>query len=449
MYPRINQHGSTRLSLHPTPGLKVYQEIGTGGIRGMMEMGGVLYVVSGSDLLKISSDKMTVPIASYQIEGTGPVSMAGNGYDLCLVASDVGKGYLYTAETGEFRLINDPDFRTPSTVVFLDGFFIFSEKDTGRVFSSELMLTPPETDPESIFNSLDFATAESDPDNIVAVARVNDQLWLMGAKSIEMWYYDGGDGFPFQRGSGGTIDIGCGAAFSIARADNNIFWLGDDGVVYRTQGTAPQRISTFPIEHVISTYSEISDAVAYTQKLSGHLFYVLSFPTGNATWAYDVATQMWHERQSWPSGRVIGQYHAEFGRLSLVGDYRRGTIYQFDPDCYTENGAIIKRQRTCNVVAEDGRRLFFNFLQLNIESGVGLVEGQGEDPQIMFQWSDDDGRTWSDEVWTSMGKLGETQQRVVFRRLGSSFRRTFRVTITDPVKTVFTNAILDITAGPK
>lgn len=55
------------------------------------------------------------------------------------------------------------------------------------------------------------------------------------------------------------------------------------------------------------------------------------------------------------------------------------------------------------------------------------------DPQAILDWSDDGGRTWSNEHWVSIGKIGEYQQRAKWRRLGSSRNRTFRLTITDPV----------------
>lgn len=76
-----------------------------------------------------------------------------------------------------------------------------------------------------------------------------------------------------------------------------------------------------------------------------------------------------------------------------------------------------------------------------------IQDFQGRDPQIMLDWSDDKGKTWSTEITASMGKIGEYGTRVIFRRLGSSRDRIFRVSISDPVKRVITSANLDAIGG--
>jgi hypothetical protein len=82
-----------------------------------------------------------------------------------------------------------------------------------------------------------------------------------------------------------------------------------------------------------------------------------------------------------------------------------------------------------------------------MEVGVGIVSGAGSDPKVMLQWSDDGGYTWSNELWVSMGKLGERKVRAMWRRLGKSRDRVFRVTITDPVKRCFINGDIEVTPG--
>lgn len=71
----------------------------------------------------------------------------------------------------------------------------------------------------------------------------------------------------------------------------------------------------------------------------------------------------------------------------------------------------------------------------------------GVDPQVMLQWSDDGGYTWSSEYWKSAGKLGERFVRVNWNRLGSSRDRVFRVTVDAPVKWIFIGARADIQKG--
>jgi hypothetical protein len=92
--------------------------------------------------------------------------------------------------------------------------------------------------------------------------------------------------------------------------------------------------------------------------------------------------------------------------------------------------------------------LFHQEIQLDVESGVGL-DGtqQGTNPQAMLQFSDDGGHTWSNEKWTSMGLIGQTKLRAIWRRLGSSRDRVYRIKISDPVKVVLIGAELDAVKG--
>lgn len=91
--------------------------------------------------------------------------------------------------------------------------------------------------------------------------------------------------------------------------------------------------------------------------------------------------------------------------------------------------------------------LYYELLEIDIESGVGLRAGQGVDPQLMLRWSDDGGHTWSKEHWVSAGKVGKYQTRAIWRRLGRSRDRVFEVSMSDPVKWVITGARLDVKKG--
>lgn len=73
--------------------------------------------------------------------------------------------------------------------------------------------------------------------------------------------------------------------------------------------------------------------------------------------------------------------------------------------------------------------------------------GDGTEPQLMLEWSDDNGKTWSNQHFASMGRVGEYRKRVIFRRLGQARDRIYRVSISDPVKRVITGAVLDAAAG--
>jgi hypothetical protein len=305
---------------------------------------------------------------------------------------------------------------------------------------------------------LDFASAEGDPDNLVSLIIDHREAWLFGTNSIEVWYDAGLPDFPLQRIQGAFNEIGCAAAYSVAKLDNGLFWLGADargrGIVYRANGYTGQRISTHAIEWQIQQYSTISDAIGYTYQQDGHAFYVLIFPTAETTWVYDVATQAWHERAGWDNGNFVrhrSNCQVSYNNQIIVGDFENGNIYAFDLETYADNGDIQKWLRSWRALptgANNLKRTSQHTLQIDCETGVGLNTGQGDDPQMMLRWSDDGGHTWSNEQWASIGKVGEYFQRTFYRRLGMTLKlrdRVYELSGTDPVKIAIVGAQLDVT----
>jgi hypothetical protein len=174
--------------------------------------------------------------------------------------------------------------------------------------------------------------------------------------------------------------VGCIAAFSVAKLDNGLFWLGADargkGIVYRANGYAAERISTHAVEWQIQEYGNLSDALAYTYQQDGHSFYVLIFPSANTTWVFDVATALWHERAAFINGsftRHRSNCQMAFGGEIVVGDHELGNIYAYDLDVFTDNGAVQKWLRSWRALptgTNDLKRTAQHSLQLDLETGA-------------------------------------------------------------------------------
>jgi hypothetical protein len=441
LFPEMTpDNGQTAAYLNRAPGLEFLQTVGTGPIRALwahQTNGSDFYVVSGGEVYKLNNMTGT-PTLLGTVSGTGPVSIADNGTQIFFACNP--DSYIYNEVTNVFAQITDPDFPGAVTVGYLDGYFVFNEPNSQRIWVTAL-LDGLSVDP------LDFASAEGSPDGLVGIIVDHREAWLFGTDSVEVWYDAGLPDFPLTRIQGAFNEIGCVAAFSIAKLDNGLFWLGTDargqGIVYRANGYTGQRISTHAIEYAIAQYGNISDAIAYTYQQEGHAFYVLTFPTGNATWVYDVSTQAWHERAGWDNGVFVrhrSNCQCNFVGNTIVGDFENGNIYKLSLDVYADNGGIQKWLRSWRALPtgqNNLKRTAHHSLQLNCESGVGLNDGQGSDPQAMLRWSDDGGHTWSSEHWATMGKIGAYYQRVFWRRLGMTLKlrdRVYEVSGTDPVK---------------
>lgn len=448
LFPELVPEGGKEPAfLNRAPGLKLKISVGSGPIRGMWVFGGNLYVVSRNKLYKVDSSYAVTELGT--VSGTsGPVSMVDNGIQLFIACN--GPSYIYNSQTNVFAQITDGDFPGAVTVAYLDGYFVFNEPNSQKIWVTGLL------DGASI-DPLDFASAEGSPDGVVGIIADHREIWVFGTNSVEVWYNSGNADFPLSRIQGAFNEIGCAAPYSIAKMDNGLFWLGKDargqGIVYRANGYTGQRISTHAVEWQIQQYEDMSDAIGYTYQQDGHSFYVLIFPQADTTWVYDVATQAWHERAGFDNGdftRHRSNCQAFFQGDVLVGDYENANVYSFDLNDFSDNGSVQKWLRSWRALPTSQnnlKRSAQHSLQLDLETGVGLNLGQGSDPQVMLRWSDDGGHTWSNEHWIGIGKIGEFYRRAIWRRLGMTMKirdRVYEVSGTDPVKIAIIGAELTV-----
>jgi hypothetical protein len=440
MAAEIQQEGAkSPVALFSSPGLTSFASVGDGPIRCLHVMDGVLYVASGGEVYKVTSAGVATLIGAIPAD-PGAVYMVDNGTQIFLTVSP--NAYIVTSTT--LTPIADPDFPGAASCAYMDGYGIFNDPDTGRFYVTGLL-------DFSTVDALDFATAESSPDDILRVFVDHRELWLFGKDSIEIWVNTGAADFPFERQTGTILERGTASGASVAKMDSSVFWLGDDGIVYRAQGYQPSRISTHPLEQAIAGYSTISDAEAFTYTLDGHAYYVLTFPTAAATWVYDASTQQWHERDSRSSDISLGRWRVQshiscYGK-HLVGDGLNGTVWEMSPFVYAEGDEDLVRMIQFPPLYAEGRRAFMSSLEVDMEVGAGLSSGQGSDPQIMLQWSDDGGNTWSNEHWRDIGGIGNYRTRVSWERLGSFRQRTIRLSVSDPVRCVIYSAQAEIVGG--
>lgn len=414
------------VTLMPAPGLKAFATAGTGPIRGAVEMGGLLYVISGSRLYSVSSNGTATSIGS--IVSSSRYSMSSNGLEIFIAANT--KSYVYDT-TNSLREVTSAGFLGADHITYQDQYFIAKQPNAATFQVSSLA-------DGFTWDAADVATAEGDPDALVSLISDHRELWLFGARTTEVWQNTGNATFPFERLT--YVEKGCSAQHSVAKADNTVYWLGNDGMVYRAEGYNPVRVSDHGVESAISAYTTTSDAFAWTYSDQGHTFYVLQFPAENACWVFDVSTGMWHERETYNEDRYrVNAYAEAFGK-KLVGDYKTGEIFELDPDTYTDGGEYIVRSTISPPLGNYERPTFLGRFVAEFDMGQGLTSGQGSDPVATLQWSDDGGRTWSSSYSRSIGKKGEYGTRAVWNRLGRFYKRCYKLTVMDPIKAVLINA---------
>jgi len=382
---------------------------------------------------------------------------------------------------------NDGPFIGATSVDIVDNYFVYSRPQSQQWGASDA-LSP-------ISQPLSVGSKDGAPDKLVALIVDHREVYLMGEASSEVWVDAGLFPFPFQRIPGTSTQHGIAAQNSLARLGNSFAYvsrnLRGQGQIMQMQGYVPQRISTHAVEATLAN-QYIDDAIAWTYQLEGHEVYVVSFPTINITWAFDVTTGLWHK---WLYVNDFNQYQRHRGNCScvfqgmvLVGDYANGKIYELDNTNYTDDGNPIRRIRRAPHLVSDFQRQYFEELQIQFQPGVGTtglsVQSSGITlaspyyilptqtytipatatvylgtqnainqtttttyPQAMLRWSDDGGSTWSKEHWVTIGQAGKYQNRAIWRRLGQARDRVFEVSITDPVNAVIVSANLKASGG--
>lgn len=421
----------TQVAVKGCPGIITAATLGAGPVRQLHVFDGTLYAVSGGTLYSIDSDHIATPLGGV-IGGSSVVSMDDNGSEIVVVNGT--SGYIWDSTSG-FRIISDADFNAANTVAHIDQFFLFDNAGTGEIFRSDLL-------DGTSYDAAAFATAESKSDDVLAVRNHKNILYALGGKTIEPMANTKAANFPFQRIEGALINRGIIGSFGITDEDEALHFIGDDRVAYRYSGSL-KRASTHAIEGEWQRYGTVTDVIAFSMTFAGHKWVYFTFPTESRTFGYDLSTRLWHERKSHDRMRNdLGRWRvncvATAYNRTYVGDVFSGKVGYLDADTYTEFGdQIIGELVSPPLFDRNGRRMSMPWFELDIETGVGLTSGQGSDPQIMMSISDNGGHSFEpQEIWRSMGKLGEyatPAYQLRWDRLGNFFNRCIKVTVSDPV----------------
>ena len=443
-YPNIAQAPAlNQETLFGTPGLtQVANASDISNCRGAHEMNGVPYFVIDGKLYSMSTSYALTDHG--QIGGSGRVSMADNGTQL-LVLVPGGNGYIYNHVTDTFAQITDADFTAngnPQQVVYIDGYFCLTT-DSKKFIVSAL------NDGLS-YNALDFGTAESDPDEIVAPIVFKNQLFIGGSQTIEAFQNIGGADFPFQR-TGLFLSKGISSPFSIQSIQDTFVFVGaganESPAIWALNGNSVAKISTTAIDKELSELTEAQIADIFSWAYAEKGAYFVGFALPGTTLVYDTISKRWHERKSFVDG-ALGAYRVTalvraYNQL-WAGDLVDGRIGQLDQNTYTEYGTEIRRTIVTQPFQNNMQRFSLPELELTVESGVG--NSSAIDPKVGLERSTD-AKIWDDIKLRSIGKVGEYNRRVIWRRNGSASRfELFRFTISDPVKPVFIQLTADIVA---
>lgn len=398
-----------------------------------------LYIVAYNLFQQIASDGTAISAATIGTN-SGVCSMAAGPNQVVLVDGSVG--YRFIPSIPSFAALGGSFPNGARTVAQVSGFFVAEQPSSQQFWVSNF-------NDGGTWGSLAFASASAYSDNIVAVDNLGGNLIVFSEQHMEFWQNSGLTPQPFTPILSAVNEFGLAAIFSRSHVDQSIIFLAQtrEGQVQVVQltGFNVQVISTTDLDYIMSQLATVSDGVGMVYEVGKHKFYQLTFPIANRSFLFDCSTRLWSETQTGASvtaSRHWGNLSTYYAGGVVISDYATNQIYKMSDTAYTDNGQTIVREVTTRHLLSDFNRIRISLLYLDMETGVGLQTGQGSNPQIMLQYSKDNGRTWSAERWVSSGLVGQYLTRVLWRRFGSTRDATFKIRMTDPVKFVITEGAM-------
>lgn len=441
MYPEIGSQ-SDRFTLIPREGHLAWVDTGEAICTGGFQQSGVaqskLITTHGINVFATDSAGNTGKIGEIDWS-TGFTKFAALRNNVIILSPS---GDVYTCDGTSVAEITDADIARPvQDITTMDQRVIYAAGGSDQFQWSEVL------DATSVFG-LSFATAEREADEIVAINRSHQILWLLGRETIEPWQGTGdSSAFAFAPVTGAVVERGCIARHSVVNADNTMWWVGENGVVYRIgDGFVPRRVSTHAIEERITAELEAGNAddiLAWTYTRGGHEMVGFRLPT-QGTFVFDIASQRWWEAQSWLKTTYTPVFHVRAFNKILLGEVDSGVISELSPITYEDRGTIIERVATANMPISMPMPAYA--FRINCVEGRGTQTGQGSDPRVMLTWSDDgEGKYWNKEQRFSVGKAGEYGHKAIARLCGRMTPpgRIWRVRITDPFSFTLRKAVVN------
>jgi hypothetical protein len=407
-----NPEGSVLISRLP---MLNSDTIGTGPVDGIFQKNGVLegdtFVVSGTSLYRDGVSVGSIP-------GTGLVKFAASATELVVVRVSTGIAYSYKpADASPFVTVALADGDRPvigyRSVAFISGLFVYVAITDGTVPNHYFFWSAP-YDGRDI-DDLDFAAAESEPDELLDILGVGDNAYLLGSSSGEVWQLTGAAALPFSRISQrqlgrGVIATGCAQAM-----DNTVFFVGSDRIVFRMEEVA-NRISDHGIEERIRNSTSWR---TYQYAYEGHLYLCIRLDT--ETLVHDVSSGAWLEASTYGLGNFAALCAVTIDGVPQFGMSFTGTgeIHAFGAYGTTDgNAAAFERVFHAGMPIADGGKPISNVI---VEANAGatpLDSGPGADPRIEMRFSRDGGRTFSSWRESRLGAKGEYRRIARFGACG-------------------------------
>jgi hypothetical protein len=430
LVPILNPKGvRAQKAYYLRPGLALFgQQSGASACRGAIanadESEG--YVVIDNKLYEVATNG-TLTERDTLTASTGRVSMALGVDSLMTVDDGDDEGYKFVPSTNTATDISDADFPEATFVTYLKTRFLFIETSTGKIWMTAI------DDPSDI-TATDFATAEYQPDNLVAVAQAKENVYLLGKKTIEIWYSTSED-FPFSPRQ--SIDTGCLAAGSVVEFTRTVAEQEIGSVVFagtsRTGGGVQIYVLTDyscqvisqDIDNILETYTTTSDLIGFVFREKGQTFYVLTSPTHNDTFVYCFEAQEWCEWQDSNGDRFVATCYMRLNGKHIVGARNSGKLFELSFDTLADDSVNFNWTLVFPLGTESRLRKHVTRLQMDMQTGTGT--GSSNEQTVNLYVSRDGGNSYGSARAATAGTQNDYTKRVFWNRVTCAYSPTMKI----------------------
>lgn len=419
---------SRKVGAHDFPGLKLITA-GSAVDYGSHKMANELYLLQGNNLIKEDSSGVR------SVLGTGAFTeravFADDGTNLYFVTG----GALYKYNGSVLSAVSQSVISLPESIAYINKQFILT--------GGNGLYAVSDVGDGDTYQSINSAEDETKPDDLIRAYVFNQLLYLMGSDGVTPYQNVGTGNPPFQRRETALINVGIAGKHAVTNTDKYLYWLSDDKKIYQGIGASARPVQSMGISKILDGFTTVSDCIASSFTLSGMDFVLFKFPSHDAALLYNQSNNTWTENDSGTNVNARTEWYANtvmniYGKMVAV-DYRNGNTYELDFDTYTDNSdtrlrIITIRNFTSADIRVPDRQVSASSLNVKCQTGVGLVSGQGVNPVLMCQFSNDGGQTWQAEHFVEIGALGDHMKRVDFWDFATGYEVKARVMISDPVQ---------------
>ena len=414
LMPVPKQSGISTGFLRPGDGI-VANGTGPGIDRGGINWNGICYRVMGTKLVIVSSNG-TVSILG---DVGGPVNTLVTmdySFELLAIASG-GRLYFWNPVGSTLTQNTDPDLGVVLDFCWVDGYFMTTD--------GEFLVVTELSDPLQV-NPLKYGSSEIDPDPVVALLKLRNEVYALNRNTIEVFDNIGGEFFPFQRIDGAQIQKGVIGTFGCCVFMDTIAFLGSGrneapGIYMGANATA-QKISTQEIDQILLNYTETQLAQVKLEARNDKAHEYLYVHLPDRTLVYDASASDALQQQVWvtltTSQVGFSQYRARnlvwaYDKW-LIGDPQSSNIGYLVDNISSHWGQIVRWEFGTMIVYNESNGAIFNRLELvSLTGSVAL----GINPIITTSYSLD-GKAWSQDRGIRVGTTGDSKKRLAWFQQG-------------------------------